>query len=108
VADGLNWAERHMALAHRLSAIPSVAALKATSPDEPYVLAHALLDIQKLCTELSVNLLPRIMDSALSADELKDCLTDVGEMLRELLYHARDPQYYRYLPGCEEGNIDVE
>jgi hypothetical protein len=47
-----------------------------------------------------------VFDATSGDDAVEDALADIGEALREVLYHIRDPQYYRYLPGCDQGNDD--
>jgi hypothetical protein len=95
-----------VSLTKRLASVPRVARLAAEHPDEPPTLAHALLDLEQLCRRMHEELLPRVFDATSGDDAVEDALADIGEALREVLYHIRDPQYYRYLPGCDQGNDD--
>ena len=105
-AEKASWAQHHASLTKLLASVPSVARVAAEYPDEPATLAHALLDVHDLSKKMHQQLLPQVLDAGAGADGhvLDDALADIGEALREILYHIRDPLYYRYLPGCEEGN----
>jgi hypothetical protein len=48
------------------------------------------------------------MATSATDSDILDALTELGELFREVLYHIRDPYYFRYLPGCEDGNSDSE
>lgn len=99
-----SWGERHRRLSDRLAIIPAVANSDGGDADEPATLAHALLDIERVCKEVSSDLLPRVYDPAASDEAIAQTLLELGEAFRHLIYHLRDPRFYRYLPGCEDGN----
>jgi hypothetical protein len=42
-------------------------------------------------------LLPRLLNDSLEPDELNEVLLDIGEELRHVLYHIRDPKFFGYL-----------
>jgi hypothetical protein len=99
-----NRGERYVSLSGRLALVPTVAKLRSQSEEEHATLAHALLDIERLCRRLREELLPRLSDEEQSSQQMQDTLTEIGEVFREFMYHVRDPLYFRYLPGCEGGN----
>jgi hypothetical protein len=42
-------------------------------------------------------LFPRLLDESLAPEKLNDVLLAVGEELRHVLYHIRDPKFFSYL-----------
>ena len=99
-----DWGERYRQLSDRLAQVPAVARFDSGDGEEASTLAHALLDIEKTCREISQDLLPRVFNPSASNDIIADTLLELGEAFRHFLYHVRDPRFYRYLPGCEHGN----
>lgn len=99
-------ASRYVALSRRLGVIGSVAEKShvEAGESEADTLAHALVDIDETCRQITSALMPRLFDASATDSDVLDTLTDLGERFRELLYHIRDPTYFRYLPGCEYGN----
>lgn len=88
-------------LVERLSRIPAVA--KYDRPGEPQAatLAQSLSDLEEsFRTTLGV-LLPKLLDRSLEPADLNDVLLDIGEELRHVLYHIRDPRFFAYLFGDE-------
>jgi hypothetical protein len=81
-----------------------VAKLGTGAEMEASTLAHSVLDIQDLCRRISAEVIPTLLDSRESPQQMTTTLAELGELLREVLYHVRDPQYFRYLPGCENEN----
>ena len=98
-----SWGDRHRRLSERLATVPAVVKAGAGTSEEPATLAHALLDIERLCSEVSVDF-RRVFDPDASDAVITESLLKLGEAFREFIYHVRDPQFYRYLPGCEHGN----
>lgn len=68
-------------------------------PDEPEseTLAHAFLDINESCKTLTNELFPKLEFANLSEDEVNELLFDIGEELRHIIYHIKDPKFYEYL-----------
>ena len=75
-------------------------------PGEPAAasLVHSLTDLEKSFREVLNSLLPRILDDSLDAAETNDALLDLGEELRHIQYHIRDPKYFAYLADEESGD----
>ena len=86
--------------------IARCAKVQKLGSNESWTLAHALLDLNGSFQAFTSRHLPALLDETKTADEVCDILHDMGEEFRHILYHIRDPQFYRYLPGCEEGNQD--
>jgi len=42
-------------------------------------------------------LLPKLLNEDLSPEELNEVLLDIGEELRHILYHIKDPRFFGYL-----------
>ena len=64
---------------------------------ESETLAHSLLDINESCNTLVNDLFPKFELTSLTEEEINELLFDIGEELRHILYHIRDPKYYQYL-----------
>lgn len=90
-------------LVERLSRVPSVA--RFDRPEEPQAatLAHSLADLEGSFRTTVEVLLPRLLDRSLGPEELNDVLLSIGEELRHVLYHIRDPRYFGYLFDDEDG-----
>jgi len=41
--------------------------------------------------------LPKLTNDQTSTSELYDVLLDIGEEFRHIIYHIRDPKFYKYL-----------
>lgn len=68
-------------------------------PGEPLTgtLAHALLDLeQPFCTTLD-ELLPKLLDETLTAEQLDDVLFGIREELRHVLYHVKDTKFFSHM-----------
>ena len=65
--------------------------------DEATTLAHAVVDIEKSCSILLNNSIPKLFDKTLSTEKKYDLLLDIGEELRHILYHINDSRFYNYL-----------
>jgi hypothetical protein len=85
------------ALAERLSACPQVTKFDRGEEREAWTLVHAFADLEQSCRTFTEVQLPRLASRRLDASELPDLLLEIGEELRHMLYHIRDPQFYRYL-----------
>lgn len=46
--------------------------------------------------------LAKLTGKSLGPNEIYPILHDIGEELRHILYHIKDPHYYRYLFGEED------
>lgn len=68
-------------------------------PDEPEAstLAHAFLDLEESFKRFINEHLPELTRSDLSEQQVCDRLHEIGEELRHILYHIRDPRSYEYL-----------
>jgi hypothetical protein len=84
-------------LAEILSQCKSVARFDTDEEKQAWTLAHCFSDLEASFRAILEQHLPALIsDSSLSQD-VEDRLHDIGEELRHILYHIRDPRYYRYL-----------
>ncbi len=67
------------------------------SEREAWTLALAFGDIEESFSKIYNDLVPKLLTEALNPDEVKNLLLCIGEELRHVLYHIRDPQYFKYL-----------
>jgi hypothetical protein len=84
-------------LTERLSKLRSVSQFDKSGEPQAATLAHSFTDLEKSFREFLQVLLPKLLDESLTADQLNDTLLDVGEALRHVLYHIKDPQFFGYL-----------
>lgn len=82
--------------------------LKLDRPNEPEAstLAHAFLDLEESFKRFVDVHLPQLTKSDLSEQQICDCLHDIGEEFRHILYHIHDPQLYRHLFAGADLNQD--
>jgi hypothetical protein len=64
---------------------------------EPEVLAQSFSELEESFRAFLETHLPKLTDPKTSPEELDDLLIEVGEEFRHILYHLREPQFYRYL-----------
>lgn len=84
-------------LTERLSRVKSVSQFDQPGEPQAATLAHSLTDLEKSFREILEALLPRLLDESLASDQLNDVLLDIGEELRHVLYHIKDPKFFDYL-----------
>jgi hypothetical protein len=84
-------------LEKRLQNVTSVTRFDRAGEPQATTLAHSLADLEESFREVLENLLPRLVDSNLDSGQLNDVLLDIGEELRHIHYHIRDPKFFDYL-----------
>lgn len=89
------------ALAERLARCPGVTRLDEETTRESWTLAHAFSDLDESFRRFSNELLPKLMDAKIDEATIYDILMEIGEEFRHVLYHLRDPRFYRYLDSQE-------
>ena len=87
------------ALAERLSTCEAVTRLDEGEEREAWTLAHALGDLEESFRKFLEDQLPRLTEGQLEASQIQDLLLEIGEEFRHILYHIKDPTFYRYLAG---------
>jgi hypothetical protein len=83
-------------LANILARSAKVRTFDSEGEQEAPRLAYSLGDIEESATTL-LQLLSSLTDEKLAAAEIEDLLQQIGEEFRHILYHMRDPKYFRYL-----------
>ena len=81
-------------LARKLADVPAVSRF---GDEEAWTLAHAFGDLEESFLQFLDDLLPRLLEDDLTAEEMESLLLDVGEEFRHILYHLADPQFYGYV-----------
>ena len=89
-------------LADRLARLKTVSQFDQPGEPQSATLAHTLMDLEESFRKFLQTLLPKLLDRSLSADQINDVLLDIGEELRHVLYHIRDPEFFGYLIEKEE------
>jgi len=64
---------------------------------EAGALAHALLDIEESTHRIYDELLPQITRGQPRGKTIEKCLFDIAEELRHVMYHIRDPLFFRHV-----------
>ena len=85
------------ALAEVLNRCEEVRRYDAEGEKQAWTLAHSLLDLEQSFRTFLNEQLPRLRDGRLTAEETREALFEIGEELRHVLYHIRDPQFFAYL-----------
>jgi hypothetical protein len=75
---------------------PVVAAKNRHGEREAETLATSLAGIEESSSRVLDELLPRLLEST-DGETVTNLLHDIGEELRHVIYHARDPDRWRYL-----------
>jgi hypothetical protein len=93
----LSEAQAVKQLAQALDRCEVVTRFNTDREREAWTLAHSLADLEKSFVEVSANLLPKLWEARGNPSAVDDLLHDIGEELRHILYHIRDPRFFRYL-----------
>lgn len=84
-------------LSERLARLKTVSQFDQPREPQAATLAHSLTDLEQSFREILETLLPKLLDPSLNSDQLNDVLLDIGEELRHILYHIKDPKFFQYL-----------
>lgn len=82
-------------LAKKLQTYPSITKFDSNNEKEAWRIAHSLKDIQESSSAI-FDLLPKL-ETANSEKEAYETLLDIGEEFRHIMYHIRDPGFFKYL-----------
>ena len=93
LANATDWA----ALAQLLSRCRDVARFDKGDESEAWTLAHAFSDLEESFSRVLEDQLPRLSAGELGEAETYALLLDIGEELRHIIYHIKDPKFYGYL-----------
>ena len=83
-------------LAQKLESYKSVSKFDSESELEAWRLVHSLAGLEHSFGEILDNYIPALCD-ANDEQSVNDALLDIGEELRHILYHVKDPKYFNYL-----------
>ncbi|MCP5468592.1 MAG: hypothetical protein H7A32_04920 [Deltaproteobacteria bacterium] len=97
----MEYSKRLKGIADNLRKSAKVNSFNQVEELESDTLAHSFLDIDESCRTLLNDLFPKLESTDLSEKEIDELLFDIGEELRHILYHIKDPKFYNYLK--EEG-----
>lgn len=89
-------------LAERLSKCPEVSRYDQSEYPESSTLAHAFHDLEESFRRFLDIHLKELVREDLDPKAIPDILHGIGEEFRHILYHIKDPLYFRYLLGEEE------
>ena len=83
-------------LAEKLQKYECVSKFDSENDPEAWRLAHSLSDLEESFREILDNSLPALRE-ANNEEALNNALLDIGEELRHILYHIKDPRFFAYL-----------
>ena len=91
------FGERYARLMDVLSRCPKVQDFDQPDELEASTLAHAFLDLEESFRRFVNDQLPDLIRGELSESEICARLDDIGQEFRHIIYHIRDPRFYRHL-----------
>lgn len=83
-------------LAENLQKYECVSKFDSSEEPEAWRLAHSLSDMEQSFRDILDNYLPALC-KADNEEAAYDALLDIGEELRHILYHIKDPKFFNYL-----------
>lgn len=89
-------------LAERLSTCPEVTKYDEGEDEEAWTMAHAFTDLSSSFATFKDKLLPQLLRDEASPARINTLLLEIGEEFRHILYHIKDPRFYRYLVEEDE------
>src|SRR5947207_3414274 len=89
--------EKFGVLIRNLQKSKKVNAYNSTQEREADTIAHALLDMELSFNTIRESLLPKLLSATASEENVDDTFLDIGEELRHILYHIKDPKFFKYL-----------
>jgi hypothetical protein len=95
-------------LAKCLSQCPQVRRFDRPDYPESTTLAHAFWDLEESFRAFLDVHLKKLVQEDLDPATIHDVLHDIGEEFRHILYHIKDPLYYRYLLSDAETPAERE
>ncbi len=84
-------------LTDRLARLQTVSQFDLPGEPQSATIAHSLTHLEKSFREVLETLLPKLLNGSLNGNQLNDVLLDIGEELRHILYHIKDPKFFGYL-----------
>jgi hypothetical protein len=89
--------EKVKALAERLAQCPDIIKYDRGNEREAWVLAISFAELESSFKRFLHEQLPKLTDEQGEPSDVYDVLLDIGEEFRHIMYHIRDPKFYRYL-----------
>ena|SRR5256885_1059976 len=93
----MDYTERLFLLSKNLKRSAIVTSYDSSNENESDTLTHAFIDMEESFKKIENNLLPKLFENDLKGDDIDNLLLDIGEELRHILYHIKDPKYFKYL-----------
>jgi len=93
----MKYVEKLNVISENLRRSKKVNSFDSSHEKEADVLAYSLLDIAESSHLVLNKLLPKLVSDNVSEEVVDETLLDIGEELRHILYHIRDPKFYAYL-----------
>jgi hypothetical protein len=85
------------ALADKLSRCEQVTRHDSGKEPEAWTLAHSFADLEESFRKFLDEQLPTLAEGPLDSSSINELLLEIGEEFRHILYHIKDPKFFRYL-----------
>lgn len=92
----LKDAESVIRLAKKLDRCEFVTRYNSPGESEAGRLAHSMSDLEESFERITKTYIP-ILCQTEREEDIEEALLDIGEELRHILYHIKDPRFFRYL-----------
>jgi hypothetical protein len=92
-------------LAENLARCEEVTKFDRGQDQEAWTLAHAFADLEESFRKLLENYFPKLLAPEIECGLIHDVLLDIGEELRHILYHIKDPRFFAYLDEADTGSF---
>jgi len=96
MTDIFNNANKIQLLAEKLQNFHCVNRFDSSHEPESWRIANSLYDLKGSFKKILDIHLPAL-EEANSEERIQDTLLDIGEELRHILYHIKDPEFFSYL-----------
>lgn len=93
----MDYTEKLGKLIKNLEKSSKVNSYDSENEKESVRLAHAIIDMSESFKEILENLSPKLISNNVTEEEVEDILLGIGEELRHIIYHIKDPKFYEYL-----------
>ncbi len=82
-------------LTKRLENLQIVSKYNEGDEKEAYTLAYTFSELEDCFHKLLYELFPKLREKDVSGEKLRDLLFEIGDELRHLNYHLKDPKFFR-------------
>ena len=97
-----DYGVRYKQLAERLATCPQVSRYDTEDNPEAWTLSHSFLDLAESFQRFLTEQLPQLERQTSTPEKLYEALLEIGEEFRHVMYHLKQPRFYRRFLDLEE------